>query len=346
MIKVEKQLPVVSALDPQARRQVQGEAQTAAAGARKTARQSSESSAAQPRGKSGSFNLQLNQQLTSMQSAEAYLDDLSARLSQLKLTLGRELSNAQVSERESLKKEIRQLNQLLDERSKRSGQALDSSMKLRLHEPVRSRFTLEGLDSLAAVQEAGRETLFFTAGRKLAEPLTVVLDEGLNDQQILRRFNVGLSPAGIRAELESNGALKFTAREGQWQEIKDELRVKGEGKLAPATLTPVRSEEEQLVKLPDSARMDAPRELRAALNEVVAALDKISAVRDQLRHRQEEIREFLARNEVKDEREWARRFAGDVFSLMQRSPNSYAAVTQTVVAQANISRSTVVSLLS
>lgn len=31
---------------------------------------------------------------------------------------------------------------------------------------------------------------------------------------------------------------------------------------------------------------------------------------------------------------------------MSRSPSSYAAVTQTVVAQANISRSSVVSLLS
>ena len=60
----------------------------------------------------------------------------------------------------------------------------------------------------------------------------------------------------------------------------------------------------------------------------------------------EEIREFLARHAEQNEREWARDFAGEVFNLMSRSPSSYAAVTQTVVAQANISRSSVVSLLS
>jgi hypothetical protein len=39
-------------------------------------------------------------------------------------------------------------------------------------------------------------------------------------------------------------------------------------------------------------------------------------------------------------------FSRSVFNLMQRSPSSYAAVTQTVVAQATISRFAVVSLLS
>ena len=47
-----------------------------------------------------------------------------------------------------------------------------------------------------------------------------------------------------------------------------------------------------------------------------------------------------------DEQQWAKDFSHSVFNLMQRSPSSYAAVTQTVVAQANISRFAVVSLLS
>ena len=120
----------------------------------------------------------------------------------------------------------------------------------------------------------------------------------------------------------------------------------GEGKLAGKTAAPVISQEDQLLRLPDAARLDGARELRRALDEVVAALDRIGALREQLSHRQEEIREFLARHAEQNEREWARDFAGEVFNLMRRSPSSYAAVTQTVVAQANISRSTVVSLLS
>ena len=342
MIKVDKQLPVVTALDPQVRRPVQGEQTTLRT--RKAA--PAAEPAATPRGKSTSFNLQLNQQLTSMQAADSYLGELAGRLGQLKLSLSREIGNAQAGEREALKRELEQVRTLLAERGQRSGEALDASFKLRLNEPVRSRFTLQGLDSVAAVQQAGRETLLFSAGRKLAEPLAVVLDEGLSEQQILRRFNVGLGPAGIRAELDSGGALRFSARESEWQQLKGELRVQGEGKLAAKTATALPSHDEQLLRLLDAARLDGARELRRALDEVVEALDRIGSLREQLSHRQEEIREFLARHAEQNEREWARDFAGEVFNLMSRSPSSYAAVTQTVVAQANISRSSVVSLLS
>lgn len=341
MIKVDTQLPVVTALDPQARRPVQGEQAV-----QRQRKQAPAEPTAQPRGKSTSFNLQLNQQLTSMQAADSYLGELAGRLGQLKLSLSRELSNAQAGEREGLKRELEQVRKLLDERGQRSGEALDAGFKLRLNEPVRSRFSLQGLDSIASVQQAGKETLLFSAGRKLAEPLAVVLDEGLSEQQILRRFNAGLGPAGIRAEVDSGGALKFSARESEWQQLKGELRVQGEGKLAAKAAAPVVSQEDQLLRLPDAARLDGARELRRALDEVVAALDKIGSLREQLSHRQDEIREFLARHAEQNEREWARDFAGEVFNLMRRSPSSYAAVTQTVVAQANISRSSVVSLLS
>ena len=343
MIKLDTQLPVVTSLDPQSQRQVRSE--------RSQARERSSASVAQSesvqaRSKSTSFNLQLNQQLTSMQAADSYLSEVATRLNQLKLSLSRELSNAQAGERRGLERELEQVNTLLGQRSQRTAQSLDASFKLRLSEPVRSRFTLEGLESIAQVQQAGKETLLFTAGRKLEEPLAVVLDEGLSEQQILRRFNAGLGQAGIRAELDNSGALKFSAREGEWQVLRDELRVQGEGKLASKTQTPVVSHEEQLLRLPDAARLDNARELRRALDEVVAALDKIGSLREQLTHRQEEIRDFLARHAEQNEREWAREFASEVFSLMRRSPSSYAAVTQTVVAQSNISRTTVVSLLS
>lgn len=345
MIKVDKQLPIVTSLDTQVRRQVQGD--SAPQRVRKGAQAADQAQVqAQPRGKSASFNLQLNQQLTSMQAADSYLGDLANRLGQLKLSFSRELSNAQPGEREGLQRELEKVRKLLAERSQRSGQSLDGNFKLRLTEPVRSRFSLEGLESITDIQQAGKETLLFSAGRKLGEPLAVVLDEGLSEQQILRRFNAGLGPAGIRAELEQGGALKFSARESEWQELKSELRVQGEGKLVGKVQTPLASQEDELLRLPEAARLDNTRDLRRALDQVVAALDKIGTLREQLSHRQDEIREFLARHADQNEREWAQQFAGEVFNLMQRSPNSYAAVTQTVVAQANISRTSVVSLLS
>jgi hypothetical protein len=218
-------------------------------------------------------------------------------------------------------------------------------LRLSLNEPVRSRFSLQGLGSIETIQQAGKETLLFTAGRKLTEPLAVVLDEGLSEQQVLRRFNNGLGPAGLRAELDVGGELKFSAREADWQAIKDELRVQGEGKLADKAPAYVVSDEEQLLRLPAAAQLDGARDLRRVLDQVVASLDKISALREQLSQRQDEVREFLARHADQDEQQWAAEFTGEVFRLL-RGGNNYGAVTQTVVAQSTISRFTVVSLLS
>ena len=135
MIKVDTQLPVVTALDPQARRPVQGEQPV-----QRQRKQLPAEPASPPRGKSATFNLQLNQQLTSMQAADSYLGELAGRLGQLKLSLSRELSNAQAGERDGIKRELEQVRKLLAERSQRSGETLDASFKLRLSEPVRSPF--------------------------------------------------------------------------------------------------------------------------------------------------------------------------------------------------------------
>src|SRR5690606_17698940 len=104
------------------------------------------------------------------------------------------------------------------------------------------------------------------------------------------------------------------------------------------------TQEEELLSFPAEISADSYREMRRVLDSVVVALERVAALRDQIHHRQQEIREFLARQASQDESEWARDYAGQVFNLMQRSPSSYAAVTQTVVAQANISRFSVVSL--
>lgn len=150
----------------------------------------------------------------------------------------------------------------------------------------------------------------------------------------------------MRAELERGGALVFTARESDWAKLDGQLAVQGEGKLFSRARTPVGADQEKLLDLPDTLAGEHLRDLRRVLDGVVAALDKVGALREQLAHRQAENREFLARQSHADEPEWALDYAHSVFDLMNRSPSSFAAVTQTVVAQATLSRSTVVSLLS
>lgn len=343
-MKIGKQLPAVSAINPQERREAL--LRDAPAPLRAGAPAETPHTETTP-SKNTSFSLQLNQQLSSMQSADSYLGDLQTRLAQLKLNLSRQISSPQPNGEESIRQTVQQVGELLKERSKRSGNSLDANLKLRLTEPVRSRFSLQGLESLDKIRQSGRETLLFSGGRQLAEPVAVVLDDEMSDEQILRRFNGSLGQAGIRAELDQNGELMFSAREGDWQKLKDQLAVQGEGKLFDkGRYVRVQSEDEQLLSFPEELQLDSFRELRRLLDSVVAGLDKVTSLREQLSNRQQEIREFLARQAHADEKQWAMDFSRSVFNLMQRSPSSYAAVTQTVVAQATISRFAVVSLLS
>ncbi|WP_273526234.1 hypothetical protein [Pseudomonas sp.] len=343
-MKIGKQLPAVSPASPQERRQVL--VPEAPVTSRRAAASESAIAEAGQR-KSTSFSLQLNQQLSSMQTAESYLADLHNRLSQLKLSLSRELgAPSQAAGQDAIREQFQQVDELLQQRSRRSGNTLDANLKLRLNEPVRSRFSLQGLDSLDTIRQSGRETLLFSGGRQLAEPVAVVLDDNLSDEQILRRFNATLGNAGIRAELDQHGQLKFSVRESDWQQLKGQLAVQGEGKLFAKGAQRLASEEERALSLPAEPQLDSLRELRRLLDSVVSGLDKVTALREQLSQRQREIREFLARQADADEQQWALEFARELYELMQRSPSSYAAVTQTVVAQANIGRFAVVSLLS
>ncbi len=301
-------------------------------------------------GTRGGFNLQLNQQLSSMQATGRYLGDLAEQLSAVKLSISRQLSSASSNEREAIVRGVQQVNILLDERSKRTGQSLDANFNLRLNEPLRSRFSLPGLESIETIKRSGKETLVFTAGRALAEPLAVVFDEAMSDEQVLRNLNAGLGSAGIRAELDAQGALKFSMPENDWQALKDQLKVKGEGKLFAAASAQVKPQEEGLLGFnPAQAQaqsQESARELRELLDSVVAALDRIGTLRQQLSQRQEDVREFLARQESQDEKQWALNFASAVFNINGRKASSYSAVTQTVIAQAQLTRFAVVSLLS
>lgn len=349
-MKIDKQTAVSSALEANAQAYGRSRLQPAPGGRSQPA-QNATATEARPgvrtSGANGGFNLQLNQQLSSMQAADRYLGDLAEHLSSLKLNISRQLSAPLSNEREAIAKGLQQVNGLLEERSKRTGQSLDANFNLRLSEPLRSRFSLPGLESVETIKRSGKETLVFTGGRALQEPLAVVLDEGMSDEQVLRNLNAGLGSAGIRAELDQQGALKFSMPEDDWQALKSQLRVKGEGKLFPANSpAPVKPQEEGLLGFDPASAQESARELRQLLDSVVAALDRIGTLRQQLSQRQDDVREFLARQESQDEKQWALNFASAVFNVNGRKASSYSVVSQTVIAQAQLTRFAVVSLLS
>lgn len=295
--------------------------------------------------KDAGFSLQLNQQLSALQASHAYLSELGGQLGALKLGLSRQLSQPQQDERKAIAESAKQVNQLLDKRAKLTANSLDANLNLRLHEPVRSRFSLQGLESIEAIQESGRETLLFRAGRQIAEPVAVVLDDNLSAAQVLRRFNASLGQTGIRAELDAEGALKFTAPESDWLKARDHLVVQGEGKLFERGYQKLASHTEGVGNFAIELQQQSPRELRQYLDQVVAQFDRVASLREQLVQRQNDVQAFLARQENQDDREWAINFASRVFQKDTQA-QGYNQISRGVAAQATLNRFAVVSLLS
>ena len=342
-MKIEKQTSAINVLDPRSRTQAYG---PQSSGRKAPAMASANNSAVEMRlTKDAGFSLQLNQQLSAMQTADTYLSQLGTQFGQLKLGLSRQLGNPQSDERGQLEVQAKKVNELLAKRATLSAGSLDANLTLKLNEPLRSRFSLEGLDSIEAIQASGRETLLFRAGRHISEPVAVVLDDNLDEQQILRRFNASLGQTGIRAELNEEGALRFSAPESAWSQIREQLVVQGEGKLFERNFKKLASHEEGISALPTDLAASSARDLRQYLDQVVGTLERIASVREQLGQRQGDVATFLARQENRDDTEWAMQFAKRVFAFEPKA-GSFAQISRVVSAQAHVGRFAVVSLLS
>jgi hypothetical protein len=345
-MKVDKQLPVTTVLDQHA--QTKLPELPASPRQAKKAVKSDIQEGGKLLSKDAGFNLQLNQQLSSMQAAESYLSELEEQLTTLKLKLSRKISSLQRSseQQDSIMEPLQQLNKLLEQRVKRSGSALDATLTLRLNEPLRSRFSINGLDSIQAIQSSGKETLLFDVGHVQSEPVAVVLEEDMSEEQILRRFNEGLAQVGIHAELGYGGALKFSSPEVEWEKAKKQLRVQGEGKLfTEGVFSPVSIQKDGLQAFDVGLAQRSKLELRQLLGSVITTRNKTSALREQLKQRQVDVSEFLAQQEIQDEKQWADCFVGTVFKLSGDQVSNYGLVSRAVTAQCNLSRFSVVSLM-
>lgn len=292
--------------------------------------------------------LELNKQQSSMQTAQVYLGQLAAHLTEFKRDLARGLNgpaNGAV-DNTAIARSVTRLNALLESRSRLSGASLDAYLDVNFDEPQRSRFSIKGLESLQGVQASGSETLLFNAGRHLPGPLAVVLDDGMNDRQTLRRFNVGLAPAGLHVEVEEGGRLQFSAPELHWSSLKGQISVQGEDKLFPkGGFTPIHSQEDNLLGTPLATPQDGHTDLRPLLEIASQGLQRINGVIDQLNQRQAQALDQLGRQESKEDKRWAHDFANRAF-VRDESPAQFKLIAQIVQAQSHVSRHTVLGLMA
>ena len=315
----------------------------------RNARQSEPLPVPRQSGKMAGLSLQLNQQSSSIQAAHLYLTQVTEQLGNFKRDLGRSLSGATKGNLDSqtLTRSVERLNDLLENRNRLSAASVDAQLRLNLDQPLRSRFTIEGLESLSTVQASGSETLLFSAGRHMPGPVAVVLDDAMSSSQILRRFNTSLAQAGLHAEVSGEAQLRFSAAESQWGKLKGQMSIQGEDKLFPrASFTPVHSLEDNLLGAPLVAPQGTGRaELRQLLDTVDKGLVRVNGVIEQLNQRQGHAREQIGRHESKDEKRWAHDFAAHAFERNGEQGRDYLQVAQLVQCQANVSRHRVVGLM-
>lgn len=95
------------------------------------------------------LSLQLSQQSSSIQAAHLYLTQVTEQLSSFKRDLGRSLNGPAKGglEGEALARSVNRLNDLLENRSRLSAASVDAQMGLNLDQPLRSRFSIQGLES-------------------------------------------------------------------------------------------------------------------------------------------------------------------------------------------------------
>ena len=230
-MKIDKQLPVITSVDPQERRPaVYRESSTERRQAGQTIPEVSV--AARQTGRHSNYSLQLNQQLSAMQSADSYLADLATYLDQLKLQVSQRMSRAQAAEQGSLEETATALEKLLQQRARRTGGSLDANLQLSLNEPARSRFSLPRLDSLDSLRHSGLQTLVIRAGRQSQEPAVVMLDEGMSTEQVLRRFNQAL-PAPACVQSGQGGPVVVQQQRGRLAEAAGRGATAGRGRNLP-----------------------------------------------------------------------------------------------------------------
>lgn len=302
-------------------------------------------------GKMADLSLQLNRQSSALQSAQLYLSEVAEHMTGLKRDVGRSLAASSkhvAPDIDVIGRSVARLNDLLDQRSRLSSASLDAELNLSLQAPLRSRFSIKGLESLHSVLASGSEALLFNAGRHLPGPVAVVLDDGMSERQLLQRFNASLAQAGLHVEVIDQEALRFSAADSQWQRLKGQLSIQGEDKLFAKTgFTRVDVQEHNLLGTPLVVPVAAERRpMRELLETVDKGLSKIKDVLEQLNARQSQLMGQLGRHESQEEKRWAHDFTARVFSLKGEQASDYSRVAQVVRCQANISRPTVHGLMS
>lgn len=206
--------------------------------------------------------------VASAQQAMDYLDDVASQLQALKGELSAKLSNLQADERQ-IEAQLRQLANTLTRRRQSGGDKLDANLHYNTAS-ASQRFSMRGM-TLDALRAGPARVMSFSVSTS-SQPLTVSLEPGMSDEEIVQRFDRALAPANIRAASGANGQLVFSTPEANWPALRENLVILGSGRVV--------TEAEAAAVVPQRWGTENTEALRLSLQEVVRALAQVRRSQD------------------------------------------------------------------
>jgi hypothetical protein len=223
-------------------------------------------------------------QVARAQQALDYLDRVAVQLESLKGDLTSKLAGTRSGARQQLDAQlsarVRQLSSTLASRAKSAGGGVDANLNFN-GQPASQRFRIRGLD-LDALRQSAPQSLAFSVGASGGPQLSVNIEADQTDAQLAAAIDRAMAPMGVRAGLDAQGTLVFSAPEAKWPAVKDSIAISGRGRVAteevPADLAP----QQWNVGSGNGAGAGAGGgdSLRQSLREVVQALERVRRSRD------------------------------------------------------------------
>ena len=213
------------------------------------------------------LDTRLQGDVASAQQAIDFLQEVAAQLQALKGELSAKISNLQADEQQ-IEAQLRQLASTLTRRRQSGGDKLDAALQYN-SATASQKFSMRGM-TLEALRAGPARVISFSVSSS-GQPLSVNLEPGLSDDEIIQRFDRALQPANIRAS-NNNGQLLFSTPEVDWPALRENLVILGNGRVV--------TEAEGAALVPQRWGTESTEALRQSLQEVVRALAQVRRSQD------------------------------------------------------------------
>ncbi|MGL6002584.1 MAG: hypothetical protein ACRCZ4_10865 [Plesiomonas sp.] len=278
-------------------------------------------------------------QLAKTQTALSALHNVEDILQQSKQLAQRSLKQSE-GRRQRLMQELVSLQRQLSQQAHQNYDEkplFNADFSVRhLNRNQQQRFSIRGLRLQGDRTQPEVLKFAFDGGKPRQVKVQIEPDDDMAD--IARKLSRGLSARGIRTEVDKWGDLEFSAAKGNWQDIEKGFWLTGNGQVFPAG-NPVKVQPEQR----QPQMVDADKLSFRKTQDTRQSLSDIERLMQQVRGSLQELVRYQQQIEYQLQGRYAQMPETDTTGISDRIINK---PLSSLLAQAGISRQTVVSLLT